>query len=392
MKILINTGLFNGGAPLSILEYAKIAQNNGHEVKAVGEYATSQVKYERLGIPTYNVPYFSPKRVFKNVIGLWTYSRIVNKEQPDIIHATSYGIVPSKFMSKLYGIPIMYSIAGGKTTGSIFDDEKLIVYSEENKFDLIKHGYDRDLIEVIPNRLSIEESSNPEEIYCRSKSDEINLLLISRLDKGVIESVYYVIDVVSMLSDKNQNISLSILGSGDYLESIRKIANDLNKTKQRKVIDVLGYQDDVDRYISQAHVVFGKGRSIVESILSNRISLVISESRAMLKCSVSTVDNLYRYNFSGRNMQCTTSIEELSEIINDIANNRVDLCELEEVRQFVDQRYNIKHVEHKINKTYEDRLAEQRTKCNRSSIVGALYFLLRVYFLAIYDLLRSISM
>ena len=54
-------------------------------------------------------------------------------------------------MSKLYGIPIMYSIAGGKTTGSIFDDEKLIVYSEENKFDLIKHGYDRDLIEVIPN-------------------------------------------------------------------------------------------------------------------------------------------------------------------------------------------------------------------------------------------------
>ncbi len=140
MKILINTGHFNGGAPLSILEYAKIAQNNGHEVKAVGEYATSQVKYERLGIPTYNVPYFSPKRVFKNVIGLWTYSRIVNKEQPDIIHATSYGIVPSKFMSKLYGIPIMYSIAGGKTTGSIFDDEKLIVYSEENKSDLIKHG------------------------------------------------------------------------------------------------------------------------------------------------------------------------------------------------------------------------------------------------------------
>ena len=80
----------------------------------------------------------------------------------------------------------------------------------------------------------------------------------------------------------------------------------------------------------------------------------------MLKCSVSTVDNLYRYNFSGRNMQCTTSIEELSEIINDIANNRVDLCELEEVRQFVDQRYNIKHVEHKINKTYEDRVG--RTK------------------------------
>ena len=62
MKILINTGLLTAGLRFPFWD-AKIAQNNGHEVKAVGEYATSQVKYERLGIPTYNVPYFSPKRI-----------------------------------------------------------------------------------------------------------------------------------------------------------------------------------------------------------------------------------------------------------------------------------------------------------------------------------------
>ncbi len=52
MKILYNPGRFNGGAPLSLLEYADIAKDIGHDVFAIGEYATCQDEYIKLGIQT----------------------------------------------------------------------------------------------------------------------------------------------------------------------------------------------------------------------------------------------------------------------------------------------------------------------------------------------------
>lgn len=392
MKILINTGFFNGGAPLSILEYARIAQRNGYEVKAIGEYATLQVKYEQLGIPTYDVKYFAPKRFFSNIKSLWSYSRIVKKEQPNLIHATSYGIVPSKFISKLYGIPVMYSIAGGKTTRSVFDNEKLIVYSEENKEDLIKNGYRNDLIEVIPNRLSIAQYASSYKMHYGMRTEKINLLLISRLDRDVIESVYYLIDLVIALSDMHQNIHLDIVGSGEYIESVKKNADNVNKSKQRKVINILGYQSDVHRYITEAHVVFGKGRSIIEAILNDRISFVVSESRTMSRCTAETIENLYKYNFSGRNLENVTSIEELSKLIEDIGNNGVDFCKVEEVWQFVDQRYNIKHAEQRIAGIYMERLVDQSTKQSGQNVVGAFCVLIRAYYSSILNRLARFKL
>lgn len=377
MKILINVGSFDGGAPLSILEYAKIARKIGHEVIAVGEYANSQNKYTENGIRTYNIPRFITGRVRNSLIGLNVLNRIIKQERPDLIHATSYGIVPSKFISKIYGLPILYSIAGGKINKNVFEDENLIVYSFENKEDLVIDGYREDRIKVISNRMSISKLPAIDCSIYDKPSNEINLLMISRLDVGVIKSVFYIMDLAAEISNKHQKISLDIIGGGELIQVVSDKAIQINKRKNNININIHGYVDNTYDYIANSHIVFGKGRSIIEAIFLKRVSFVVGEDHCMTLCTPNTIENLYKYNFSGRNIINNYSLDEFLDVINDVKDGKVDQSILQETNGIVDKLYNIEHAEDTIAKIYDDKikLCESIKKDRK----GAFMFLFRYY-------------
>lgn len=378
MKILINTGRFNGGAPLSILEYAKIAKKNGHAVIAIGEYSTSQQKYMESGIKTFNIPYFSIKRIIRNFISIKQLINIINDEKPDIIHATSYGIVPSKFVAMIYKIPIMFSVAGGKAPNHIFENEKLIVYSQENKNDLKRFGINGSKIDVISNRLKIDDADVFDTSIYKETIKDINLLLISRLDEGVIKSVYNIIDITVYLASHFENLTLTIIGNGELHEIITSKADAINKKADKEIIKVMGFVDSPRMYIYNSHLVFGKGRSIIESILNNRISFVIGENNDISICSTESVSNLYEYNFSGRNIGYLTDIDDIIKIIERVLNGNINLEDLYEIREIVDNLYNIKHIEDKILAMYQDCFKNEDYVIN-SSKIGAVRFIIKYY-------------
>ena len=378
MKILINTGRFNGGAPLSILEYAKIAKKNGHAVIAIGEYSTSQRRYMESGIKTYNVPYFSIKRIIRNFYSLRQFISIIKEEKPDIIHATSYGIIPSKFVAMLFKIPIMFSVAGGKAPNHIFENEKLIVYSQENKNDLIRFGINDDRIDVMSNRLNIDDSEVFDTSIYKESIKDINLLLISRLDEGVIRSVYNIIDITVYLANRFENLTLTIIGNGELHEIITSKAEAINKKAGNEIIKVLGFVETPRLYIYNSHLVFGKGRSIIESILNNRISFVIGENNDISICSMESVLNLYDYNFSGRNIEHRTDIDGIVKIIEKVLYGSINLEDLHEVREVVDKLYNIKYIEDKILSMYQDCSINEEYVIY-SSKLGAVKYIVKYY-------------
>lgn len=377
MKILVNTGYFNGGAPLSILEYAKIAKKNGYDVIAVGEYATSQKKYNENGIRTYDVPYFIIKSVRKSLMGLVILNRLIKQERPDLIHATSYGIIPSKFMAKIHGLPILYSVPGGKVTSHIFDKEDLIVYSLENKEDLILSGYEESKIKVISNRMSISNASVVScSIYDKPR-EEIKLLMISRLDVGVIRSVLHVMDLVTEVSNGHTKIRLDIIGDGELIEVVSEKAININKTKGENIINVHGYVDNTSDYIADSHIVLGKGRSIIEAMLLNRISFVVGEDNSMALCAPNTIENLYKYNFSGRNIVSNYTLEEFFNVINEVKEGKVDQRIIQETNIIIDRLYNIKHAEDRIAKIYDNKI--ESWEVIQKDRKGAFMFLFRYY-------------
>lgn len=378
MKILINLGRFNGGAPLSILEYAKIAKKNGYDVLAIGQYKSVENRYEKANIKTYDVPYFSTSRLIGNLKSLICLARIIKTEKPNLIHATSYGIIPSKFMGLFYGIPVMYSIAGGQITGKThFDEDDLIVYSEENKIDLLNKGYLDKQIRVISNRLSINISDkNNFDSY--DSVDELKLLLISRLDAGVIKSVINIIELTNDFVSLFPQITLDIIGDGDLRENIVEKAKFINEKYNRKVIQVHGFVDKPVEYIEKSHIVFGKGRSIIEAILNNRISFIIGEDNTLSLCTLDTIENLYKYNFSGRNINRRYSSHEIVDIMHTIRGRKIDKEKLLMVSRKVDELYNISHVEDKIIGLYEEKVVLNK-KSHKRHRFGSLVFLIKYY-------------
>lgn len=384
MKILINLGRFNGGAPLSILEYGKIAKKNGHDVIAVGEYKSVENKYWDANIKTYNVPFFATHKLLTNFKSLILLSKLIKEERPDLIHATSYGIIPSKYLGLFYGIPVIYSIAGGQITGKThFEGDKLIVYSQENKDDLLSEGYEEDQIQVISNRLSLDNIEDAD-LCIYDSPEELKLLLISRLDLGVIKSVSNIIDIVDKFAYEHDKLTLDIIGDGEFKYKITEMANFVNDNHKRCIVKVHGFVDKPIMFIKESHIVFGKGRSIIEAVLNDRISFVIGEDKKISLCTVDTLNNLYKYNFSGRNISNASTIKEVNDIITEVKNCRYDNRKLKEISNRVDKLYNIKYAESKIVKMYENTDLK-RTKGTISNRFSALLFLMKYY---LYELIN----
>ena len=70
---------FGGGAPRSLLEYAKVAKENQYDVLAAGQYTYIPDFYHKYQIRTYNVPYFVIARPLRNIMALIKYVKVLKK-------------------------------------------------------------------------------------------------------------------------------------------------------------------------------------------------------------------------------------------------------------------------------------------------------------------------
>ena len=74
----------------------------------------------------------------------------------------------------------------------------------------------------------------------------------------------------------------------------------------------------------------------------------------MSLCQPETIDNLYRYNFSGRKIKNTLSSFEFQEILEKVYDGSLDSLQLDETKEIVDKLYNIDHAKERIKKIYDE--------------------------------------
>lgn len=360
MKILYRNRSFRGGAPRSLLEYSKLAKKNGIEVIAVGQFDTYPSFYIDNDIEVIDTPYFVLGRPLYSYFQLMKYIKLIKYEKPDIIHTiTPENSLFHNIINDTMKIPIIHTIPGGEVSryiSQLLIGNHLIVFSEENKMDLIKYGHHPQNITVISNRIHFSNEEDDSEYFYSQLKDstdkKLRLLAISRLDKSKINSLIYVINLADKLAN-DFDIKLSVLGDGEYFNDLVELARKTNNKHHKKIIYLEGHQENVNEYIKHSHIIFGKGRSVLDGIMNNRLSVVINEIDEMCLCCEDTFDNLRTYNFTARNLNNELSYNELTKIITSLNNNSFDYSTIGKLKEITRTFYDISHAEKKILNLYK---------------------------------------
>ncbi|MDF2613507.1 MAG: hypothetical protein K0S71_1293 [Clostridia bacterium] len=350
-KILIKLEAYSGGAPNSLLEYGKILNRLGYKVIAAGEFKHKSLidSYNDAGIETYNFPYVNNKQVFKSIkLAFQLYNFCKNNGVTMVCSASARDTFYISRISNLIRIKYLPIIAGGNLNNKInliknLYDHKFICFSEENKSDLIGVGHGEENISVISNRIDVKEDPGWIKHY-NNFGETINMIVISRLDSEKVKSILNAIEIAEWISNQGENIVLKIVGTGSEIENVKQVVKKTNNNFGRNIVEVLGHVDDTRTIYHDAHVIMGKGRSVIEPMMYNRIGIVIGDESDFAICNIENVEHLYFHNFSGRNILKQHSKEQLLDLIRNIRKNQLDYKSFYKVFEEIRKKYHSKYL------------------------------------------------
>lgn len=353
MKILVKIMGFGGGAPLSLLQYAKYWRDRGDEVCVLGEYCGAEVLFDKERIRTVNFPAFRKRKPIKNIHTLYLTSRYISVYKPDLlVWWTEDEAIFGSIISDKFSIPSAYVFAGGKMLSyitKVLNPRPVLVFSIENKTDLIKQGYCAERVHQISNRIEYKDDNiGYKKVLIKERN---NAVLMSRVTDTLYGSITTVLDVVCKYAKTHQGFYLTILGKGSKENDLRLLVDKINKELGYKAIEYKGYVTDTSAYIDNAMIAFGRGRSVIEPIMHGLFGVVVDEDGRFCICNSKTYRNLVDNNFSGRNIDNLTTYADLEELLNSLENGSIDssLNEYEEMRRHILQDYCIEYGYEKID-------------------------------------------
>ncbi|WP_022793458.1 glycosyltransferase family 4 protein [Marinococcus halotolerans] len=376
MKLLLKNGRFSGGASFSLLEYAKLGRRMGHEVTVHGEFTDGTEKYRDAGVDQlFDIDKFESRKPLKNLRLLKHFLHRIQTEKPDVIIAiTEMNVYFTRFITMWTGTPALYLIPGSSVFPQfsvIMKRDEVIVFSEENKQDLLKYHFPVEQIHVFPHRLDFTYYPEPDFGTLPKQEKKLNLLLISRLDYDKIHSVYNVFNTALELSrSTSREVTLTIAGEGKNELEVRQKAEEWQNAYGLSV-HILGHVPNVHEQIPDYDMVAGKGRSIIDGLYLGKPGIVVNESYQFKLVTEDNIQELAAYNFAGRNIESSTDYDELLEYL------RVDAETRSRIRDYVVQNYDINAVSPQIEAMINER-AESRKQPSWLQKARALLFLAKM--------------
>lgn len=333
MKCIIRQYGLGGGAPRSILQHIKaLKQLSYDDIECMTRNTDSQLLAEFEKEVNQVITRISPAEfcfsrkyisAFKEY--LWEY-RYIKDHKPDLAIALGQlnGVLYTNICKKL-GVPLIIYIAGGEIKQhdaciGLWHDCETICFSIENA-DFITRQFSENHTNVISNRIDIKERFCDIDSHYMTSNNEVNVLIVSRLDPRKIESVYSLLNVLTKCATNDLRINVRIAGKGSYEEELKKFCE--QKQTDNLKIEMLGQVHNLTEQFRWAHIVAGKGRSVIEPIMMNRIGCIIGEDGKMEFCKQESFENLYHYNFSGRKLKNEAPYTEVYEMLTKIKNGQI---------------------------------------------------------------------
>ncbi len=254
-----------------------------------------------------------------------------NLEEGDRLNIYSIECYFSSLLAKSFfdNVSILnFVMAGPEPFPMLKSTDIYIAVSKEQKDYVLKNTYNKNIdenkVKIIKNRIK------PSITNINRESKERYVLVVSRFDKGLKASLDRILFIIQGLDKK---IPIKIAGTGEILETYKKYLKDF------KNIEFLGYRDDINDLRINACVVLGMGRSILESLLIGKPSILIGHNGVELLEDINYVSFASDYNFSGRKIKNDLDLNITVSKIEDYYETNYTLKQ--EIIDFITSEYSI---------------------------------------------------
>lgn len=390
-KILFKNHILSGGAPKTVLEYAKIAKKE-YEIFTMGKTPANDTinhLYYEENIEIIEIDSFHVRKIITNFFILLKYIKKIKKINPDlIVSVTENNYFIDNIIYKCLGVPIIYLMAGGDlrevtiySFAELIKDGEIIVLSQELRE--IIQGKITNKIYVIPNRMTFNEKKCPPKNIYKEKSKSVKAVIIGRLSSDKIKSVNYTIDLVDKINELYIPMELDVLGDGIHFTDIKNKAKLINTKYRKEIVRVHGYTSETKKIIINSHIIFGKGRSVLDGVFNNRVSIVVSEDQESFLITEKSFDKLMNSNFTGRNrneiQKYSLVIEDYEKIAKNILSDDIFFIDLEKVNLIARKKYDINYIKSELLSVFQKNINTKKEDNNRASFISIFIEYLKMY-------------
>lgn len=362
----------SGGAPRSVYEYLSVLKNDGNSITVLFNEKDQKLSalYKNSFddfVPTvYGYDLLLKSRVKDLYFLLKKEYNYLKREPPDLVLVLGHfnAFFYTCFCNSL-NIPAITIIAGGDLTEGVHllegcPCDHIICFSKENR-DVLQKCIDDERITVISNRIQLKTVFDDAENHYNLSADEsVNVLFTSRVDKDKLDSITSFISLADKIANNNQKINISVAGNGDCFGKLKDYVDSIDNPCLS--IELKGHVNDLVPEFKKAHIVIGKGRSVMEPIMMNRIGCVIGNDGKIEVCTTDNFDNLYHYNFSGRNLNCDDPKAVLEGLIDSITSGSFNTDEMLSVADITRKHYSSEYLADKFYYVLDNMKCEKRRK------------------------------
>lgn len=250
-----------------------------------------------------------------------------NSSNYDIVHAHNYHAFPALYTAKSKNKKLIFTPHYHEKTNSlsrnflhfaykiearaIFQNaNNVICVSSYERKALLRHfEIDANKITVIPNGIDV----NIKFSKVNKERNGNNILYVGRLEK--YKGVHFLIKAVSKLND---NITLNIVGSGNYKNELKKLVKNLNMTEKVNFFEQLDRSSLIQKYLESDLFV----------LLSNEEAFGISVGEALalgIPCIVANTSALVEWvdDLNCFGIKYPVDIESLANMIENVSGKKI---------------------------------------------------------------------
>jgi len=398
-----------GGHVLSALTTAGELQNRGHEVEvASGQGELRPTIPERFRYHEVPFHHFHKRRqtnfTLRSFETVRALAGIVSAGKYDIIHAfdTRSYIVATMLDLLVSPISVACTICGGVAPyNNIPRSNNLIVFSEEQKNRMIHtYGWREEDVVVIRSRLDMEQftiSDNEVHQVCMEFGIDPsfnNIMMVTTFLGPKVRPVQNVLRAMRSVLGANPHYRFIMIGAkGEFYGKAREIGAGINMELQRDAIVFTGLVPGAYRFLKNASIVLGQGRSAFEGMAFGKPTLIVGDNGYAGTVCDRDIEDLAYYNFSGRNMSSMVPAERMAEEINRLIRDREYRDRVGRFgRDYVYRHINIKAGIPDIEKVYERNIEYSRLGSRPKRMLNLMRVTAPILFDNYYNMLKSLVM
>jgi glycosyltransferase involved in cell wall biosynthesis len=332
-----------GGHYKSGLALAKCLVRWGHKicVMAPGGHDEMIRTFEDTGAQFIPFPKCFRRYRLPRPYGMTSVIKVCRKYSLDIIHAQDYNCLAAcYFAATVLKAGFVYTKAGGGATGFPPLRAQNIVFSQELVEGMTKkYGLSRENISLIRARIDLE-------VYSPETIDDLfvekynlprlakKVVIATRLEPYKASGWQALLTWASKLSSmQDKEVAVVIVGEGSLSSVLQKQISQINRKNVNKpVAYFIGHVvslRDMNFLYNYADIVAGKGRGILEAMACGKPVVVLGEQGQADVVSPENVEEIAKYNFSGRHFKHKQdSNHSFCTVVDTLLNNNGKLAEL----------------------------------------------------------------